>query len=343
MQLKKGLTQPPVLLVFLSFLLGLSNFIDTFLRLLFFYMLPVEYPLKTSLKPFFFVFQALCFLLFVSQLVGSQRLRTKSKILGLLVLQLSIFAVTVFLFFLYQTAFPGRYGILAYTALIWLACYLAGLSITSFWFGSKLKKTRNYQLFSIVFFLIGFAFLANVLTEIYLLPQTLFNYALPHIVDQIGRYAPSIFMTFALFYTWIYLAFRRNLRVSVIMLFKFFVVIVALVLPFFLNSYKEGLINLIVRAIVSWGLGYRGYDWYYTSLYLAAIIIYIFLIIDLSAHLNGSIALNLILFGVISFPWNGIKVYEFGYSSIVGNLLSLDAIIIGFYMLSKHDALQTNV
>jgi len=319
--------------VFLSFLFGLSNFIDTFLRLLFFYMLPVAYPLKTSLKPFFFGFQALCFLLFVYQLRNSLKLRN-GKFSGLLSLQLSILAVTVSLFLLYQLAFPGKYGVLPYTSLLWLACYIVGLSMTSFWFGSKLEKTEGYQLFSVVFFLIGFAFLVNVFTEIYLLHQTLFRYALPRIVDQVGRFAPSVFMTLALFYTWICLAFRRKTKVSIATFFKFLVVIVAIILPFFLNSYKEGLFNLIIRAIVSWGLGYSGYDWYYTSLYFAAIIIYVFLIMDLSKHLNGSVALTLILLGVVSFPWNGIKVYDFGYSSIPGNLLSLDAIVTGFFMFS---------
>jgi len=298
-------------------------------------MLPVEYPLKTSLKPFFFGFQALCFLLFIVQLRNSQELSQNQKISGLLGLQLPIFGVTVFLFFLYQVAFPGKYGLLPYTALTWLACYLTGLSITGFWFGSKLKKTQNYKFFSIIFFLIGLAFLANILTEIYLLPQTLFKYALPHIVDQIGKYAPPVFMTVALFYTWIYLTLRRKARISFSIALKFLVVILAFALPFFLNFYKGGLLNMIMRAIVYWGLGYIGYDWYYASLYLAAIVVYFFLIGDLNTHLDMSVASNLLLFGVISFPWNGINVYEFGYSSIPGNLLSLDAIITGFYMLRK--------
>ncbi len=152
MKLKKRLFQPPTLLVFLSFLLGLSNFFDTFLRLLFFYMLPSEYPLKVSLKPFFFGFQALCFTLFIIyQLRNSQEPYADNKISSVLVFQIPIFITTVFLFLLYQQALPGTYGILPYTGLVWLACYIIGLSITSFWFATKLMKEQNYQFFSISF------------------------------------------------------------------------------------------------------------------------------------------------------------------------------------------------
>ncbi len=303
-------------------------------------MLPNEYPLKVNLKPFFFIFQASCFLFFaIYQLRKSQKLHMNSKILGLLGLQLPIFATTVLLFTLYQLAFPGKYGILPYTTLIWLACYVGGLSITSFWFSSKLRREQNCKLFSIVFLLIGLAFLANFLSEIYLLPQTLSRYALPLIVDQIGRFTPPVFMVLALFFAWIYLTFRRNTRISFTKAVEFILVIVAFVLPYFLNSYKEGLINMILRAIVYWGLGYSGYDWYYASLYLAAIIAYVFLIKDVRTRLGKSVASNLILLGVVSFPWNGIMVYEFGYSSIPGNLLSLNALITGFFMLRKHDKL----
>lgn len=339
MRLKKWLTQPLTMLIFLSFLLGLSNFLDTFLRLLFSYMLPVEYPLNVSLKPFFFGFQALCFILFIIyKLRNSEKLNVDGKIFGLLGFQAPVFGITVFLFVLYQLDLPGKYGFTLYTTLIWLACYIVGLSITSFWFGSKLKK-QNYQRFSLIFLLIGFVFLANVLAEIYLLPQTMFSYALPPIVDQIGRFTPPVFMVFALFYTQIYLTLRRSLSVSFTAVFQFFIVIVALVLPFFLNNYKEGLINMIIRAIVMWGLGYSGYSWYYAGLYLAAIATYIFLIKDLNASLDDSLASNLVLLGAISFPWNGIMVYEFGYSSIPGNLLSLDALITGFFMLRRHKEL----
>ncbi len=146
-------------------------------------------------------------------------------------------------------------------------------------------------------------------------------------------------MVVALFFTWTYLTFRKKAFFSLTTVFKFSIVIIALALPFFLNNIKEGLITMIIRAIVYWGLGYSGYSWYYTSLYLAAITIYIFLIKDVKASLNSSIASTLILLGVISFPWNGIMVYEFGYSSIPGNLLSLNALITGFFTLSKHNKL----
>ncbi len=302
-------------------------------------MLPIEYPLKVSLKPFFFTFQALCFLLFIIyQLKDPQKLHIH-KISGLLSLQLPVFATTVLLFLLYQLAFPGKYGILPYTALIWLACYVIGLSITSFWFGFKLARKKDLNFFSIVFFLVGLGFLVNVLSEVYLLPQTLFSIALPHVVDQIGRFAPPVFMILALLYTWIYLTFRKSTRFSLTMILQFFMVIVAFILPILLSAYKEGLINMIIRAIVYWGLGYSGYSWYYASLYLAAFTAYILLIKDLNTRLDNSVASDLILLGVISFPWNGIMVYEFGYSSIPGNLLSLNALITGFFLLSKHDKL----
>ncbi|MFQ5822301.1 MAG: hypothetical protein ACE5I5_20185 [Candidatus Heimdallarchaeota archaeon] len=258
-----------------------------------------------------------------------------TKFSGLLNMHLAIFATTILLFFFYETINPGKYGIIFYTDSIWLICYVTGLSVTCFWFFSKLSKETRFQTFSIVFLLIGLAFFSKFLNEIYFWPQTLFGFSLPPDIERVTMLSPAIFMGLALFYTWIRLSTKENVDISLPSIFKSSVVIIALLLPIIWNNYKDGLINMIIRAIVYWGLGYGGYGWYFVSLYLAAFVAYLFLVKALSKRLDRSTASYLILLGIISFPWNGLMVLDFGYSSIPGNILSIDALIAGFSMLSN--------
>lgn len=328
-----------MIFVFLSFLFGLSNFVDTLLRLMFLYMMPFKYPLATSLKPLFFVLQALCLIGFLLQMRFSNKPSINTRFSGLLNMHLIIFATTILLFFFYETINPGKYGIIFYTGSIWFICYVTGLSITCFWFFSKLSREPFFRTFSIVFLLVGLAFFTKFLNEIYFWPQTLFGFSLPSDIERVTMLSPAIFMGLALFYTWIRLSTRENVCISLSSIFKSSVVIITLLLPIIWNNYKDSLINMIIRAIIYWGLGYSGYGWYFISLYLTAFVAYLFLVKALSKRLDRSTASYLILLGVISFPWNGLMVFDFGYSSILGNILSLDALITGFFMLSRYDKL----
>lgn len=330
----KKLIKPPLLFVFLSFLFGLSNFIDTSLRLS-----PFPYPPEIILKPLFFVLQAFCLIGFLFHMMSYN----KPEFRNILNLHLFVLTTTIVLFFVYEAINLGKYGItiLFINHSIWFICYLAGLSVTCFWFFSKLLKETRFRKLSVVFLFVGLAFFTNFLNEIYLWPQTLFDYPLPPEIERITMIAPALFMGHALFYTWGRLAIRKkstkkNVAVSPALIFKLFVLIIALLLPLIWNNYREGLINMIIRAIIEGGLGYpRGSGWLSVSLYLVAFVTYVFLIKHLKKRLDQTIPSYLILLGVVSLPWNGLMVLHIGYSSIPGNILSIDALIVGFF-LRKH-------
>jgi hypothetical protein len=299
-------------------------------------MLSLVYPPGTSLKPLFFVLQSFCLMGFLFQMTSRNKHSAKPGFWGLLYLHLAVLATTVILFFVYVAIDLGKYGIIRYTDSIWIVCYVVGLSVTCFWFFSKLLREPRFRTFSIVFLFIGLAFFIHFLNIIYLWPQWLFGYPLPSDFERVTRYSPPIFMGLALFYTWIRLSIRRNVAVSLASFFKFFVVIMTLLLPYIWNSYRRGLINLIINATINAGLEYYGYSWYSVSLYLAAFVTYIFLVKRLSKSLDQTIASYLILLGVLSFPWNGLTLLDRGYSSIPGNILSIDAIIVGFFLRKRH-------
>jgi len=331
---RSGIFEIPAVLVLLSFLFGLSNFVDTSLRLLFTFMLTIPYPSELNLKPAFFVLQVACLALFIYYIRNRNRSFARAGLGDLLTLQLAVLVTIVFLFLL-ELLNPAMYGLIYYVGAVWLLVYVLGLSLTSFWFFSKLRQERSYQALSTIFLLIGLAFISTAISEIYLWPQTFLNIALPPEGEVGSRLLTTVLIAAAPFIARALLSFRRRIAKPSTSLLKnttLYAVIAASLVPFFLNNYKEGLFPLIIRTIVYWGLGYSGQDWYFTSLYLAALVVYLSLIINLHRRLDHSTASNLILLGAVSFPWNGIMVFDFGYSSIAGNMLSLSALIVGFFL-----------
>jgi len=334
---QRRIAQFPALLVFLSFLFGLANFIDTSFRLIYTYMLSGSYPLGTDLKPLLFLLQATCLILFIYHTAVHNKSSVPVGSLGsLLKLQLFVAFTIISLFFLYELGIPARYGVIYYAEAVWLLSFILGSVFVCFWFFSKLFKEPSYRSFSVVFLLVGLGFVSRVISEVYFWPQTFLNLSLPSEVDLGSRLSTTLLVLFALFYTLALLWYRRTSEktpASILKRPQVYVVLLAFLLPLFMNSYKEGLFSLIVRTTVYWGLSYSGQDWYFSSLYLAALAAYVFVIVDLAKRLDHSLGSSLILLSVMAFPWSGITVYDpVGYSSIPGNLLALSGLIVGFFM-----------
>lgn len=330
----KKVLESPIVFVFFSFLFALANFVDTFLRLFFFFMLRSEYPLGVSLKPVFFGLQTFCLIAFLSQMTIPNQNSVKPKSSSIVILHFVVLALTVGLFFVYVMINPGEYGIIFVTDSLWLITYVVGLSGSCLWFFSKLLRETRFRTLSIIFLFIGLAFLINVINEIYLWTQTLFGWPLPPDIENISLYSPAILMGLASFYAWIRLSAKRKVSVFIV---SFLMVTIALLLPIIWDGYRNGLINMIIRAITYWGLGYGGYGWFSASLSFAALVAYVFSARHLSKHLSQTTASYLILLGALSLPWNGLTILSFSYSSLPGNILSIDALIIGFF-LRKQEA-----
>jgi len=330
----------PISLVFFSFLVGIANLLDTSTRLFFFYASIGSYPLSTYLKPIFFLSQAALFIYFVKELRFSHKWASLGgNLRSLLDFQLVVVIASLLLYVDIVLADVVGISLPAiYIGLIWYLLYMIGLGVSGFYFSFTLFKTRNFKIFSIVLFTIGMAFLAKPMENLYFWAQTHLNYALPYFVVLYGMFAPHLLMAFTLFIAFaiVYLRAKKgNNWSSVLRNSKLYIASAAILLPVFLNQFKEGLPDTIIRALVSWGLGYVGFDWYSVSLYLLAFVVYIYLIVYLASHLDNSLASKLILFGLISFPWNGIIVLFLGYSSLPGNLISLDSAVLGLLLLKK--------
>ncbi len=328
-----------MLFVFLSFLFGLANFLDTTLKLMFSYMSSLSYPSWTYLKSVFFILQAICLAFFVLHITKENRSVENKNVQFAQRLHLLVLTTVVFVFFFDLLMDQIKYGgFVYYTSGIWLFSYLVGLAVTCFWFSAKLLNTDRYLRFAPVFLLLGLAFTSNVVASVFFWPQTFFHVALPSEVDVGSRLLTTTLVLAALFYASAQLipkgSVRKNLASSLRDV-RLYLVFAIFLLPLLMDAYKEGLFSLVVRALVYWGLGYTGRDWYFTGLYLAAFVTYLFLVLSLRRRLPSSVSSTLIFLGVVSFPWNGIMVFEFGYSSILGNMLSLNALITGFLIASQ--------
>lgn len=291
------------------------------------YMLPSAHPL-INLKPLFFFLQSFCLIGFLFQITSYSQHSAKPEFQGLLIMHLALFVIfsaTTFLFSIYEATNPGVYSVINYRKLVWRVWYVVGLSGTCFWFFYKLLRENRFRIFSIIFLFMGTAFFAKFLNEAYLWSSD---------IERVTMYSPAFFMGLALVCAWIYLSIKREVVFSPNSTFEFLTAIIVLFLPSILDNYKNGVVNLIIRSTVDWGLGYSGYGWYSTSLYLVSFVAYIFLIKHLSKCLDQTLASYLILLGVVSSPWNGLMILN-GYSSIPGNLLSIDALIVGFFLRKR--------
>ncbi len=326
-------------LIFLSFLIGIINFLDTTFRLFFYYMSETTYPLSTVLKPLFFLLQTAFLIAFIIKfglldLKGS----FSREIRSLLFFQMVLIAALIIL---YSSSIayhlPGQYLELDELVLFWL-----GPALSSFWIAFSMFRHQRKNLL-IVFLLVGFAFLTKPLEGLYFWSQTFFNFALPYPLVSIGMFGPLLLMSLALFAALIVVVQKFKIRInySIIRSPYFWAACAALALPAALVVANRGLGNLIIRTVVYWGLSYTGFDWLSVSLLLFSLVVYVYIVRKLSSKLDNSLASNLIKIGCLSFVWNGVAILLFGFSSIPGNLLSLDAIAAGLVLYwtfsKKHD------
>lgn len=108
---------------------------------------------------------------------------------------------------------------------------------------------------SLVFLIVGFAFLAKPLEELYFWGQTYFSLALPYPVVVIGMFGPLLLMAFALFSSLIVIVQKFKIRIqnfSILFSPYFLAVCDALALPAVLVVANRSLGNLIIIAVVYW-------------------------------------------------------------------------------------------
>jgi hypothetical protein len=210
------------------------------------------------------------------------------------------------------------------------------LTGTGFWFALKLSKNEKWKWVSIVFVMIGLAFGMAFSERMFFWSQNYLNLVFPEAVALMGMYAPHVFMFLAVISAVFVLVLQDSAknasRIHKPLLFLF---IPAFVFPVFWNAYKDGLINFVLRAFFYWGFGYVGYEWYSVSLYLMIIVSYFLVLRSLSQRLTSSVASALILLGVASFPFNGVMLLFLNYSSIPGNMVSFNSIILGKSLLAS--------
>ncbi len=328
----KNLTAGPILPLFLSFLLGVISFLDTTFRLVFFYVLDVSYTLSIYLKPIFFICQALFLAYFIKSVRFAplgQKIDKTARWLLTFHLILVIVSIVLFLESLLGVGLPGQYIDLAWMVLFWV-----GPCLTAFLTFARMVKRRIIWV-AVVFFVSGIAFLVKPLESLYFWLQTYFGLALPYGVVALGTFGPLILMTSALAICALYFCLHLKASKGYFSALRnpiFPLASAAILLPAFLEGVKDSLPNMIVRTLGYWGLGYVGFGWYAVSLYFFSFICYIFIIRRLSSKTENSLAINLIKFGALSLAWNGVTIFLFGYSSILGNVLSIDAIMIGIIM-----------
>jgi len=337
----------PVFFVTFSFVVGVLNFLDTFVRLMYSFMLRgASYPLGVYLKPIFFLAQAALFIMFVRSVHFAKKPVVSGQTLSrFFVLNTILIVVVVLLYVDFQIS--SLAGISTATTLlqpVFYVTYLVALSGISFWFALKLTKQDKWKWLSIIFVLLGFAFLTAFWEPLLFWSQNHLDLVFPSQLAFVGTYAPHILMFLAAMFTLGVIILRqvqsKNSSLSFWLILLFLVL--ALLLPLLWNSYKEGLINFVVRDIFYWGFGYSGKEWYFAgmylmdsvSFYLMAIVAYIITWRELTRRSDHTLGFSLIVLGVASFPWNGVVLLKAGYSSIPGNLISLSSIITGASLLT---------
>lgn len=332
---------PPVLFVLVSFIAGLMNFVDTSVRLLYIYMLHTSYPLSIYLKPVFLIVQAFSLLLLLATALRMPKEQISfQKLYSFLAVQL-ILAVLVLLLYIdfLFVAVVGLSSSLIYIELALNLSYLVVLTGTCLWFALWLLRNDKWKWVSIVFVMIGLAFGTFFLERMFFWSQNYTSLALPGKIAEIGMYGPHVFMFLAGILAVLILFLKTSTRnasgVSKPLLLLF---IPAFFLPFFWKAYKDGLINFVLMGFIYWSFGYVGAEWYSissVSLYLVTITSYFLVLKGLSQQLTSSVASALIILGVASLPFNGITLFYLNYSSIPGNLVSLNSIIMGASLLSS--------
>lgn len=330
----KSIREASIIPIFLSFLVGIVSFFDTTFRLFFYYALDSAYPLSIYLKPVFFICQIIFFIYFINAVKFSHLAESLDRgTRRLLDFQLLLIIVAVIVYFVSVLGNFIGFGLTVqgYIDLAWLLLFWMGPGLTSFWIAEKMVHRRKIWI-ATVFLALGIAFLVKPFESLYLWTQTYLDLALPYGVVAFGMFGPFLLMVSASVICSVFLCLKfrgRNGWRSIIRNPFVFAAGIAVLMPVFLQGVKDGLPNMIIRTLGYWGLGYVGFDWYAVSMYLLSLVLYIFVIRQLSSKLNNSLSSSLLKFGALSLAWNGVAILLFGYSSIAGNLLSLDALLMG--------------
>jgi len=335
---RNAIFTPPVLFVSISFVAGLTNFVDTSVRLLYSYMFHTAYPLGVYLKPVIFFIQAFSLLLLLRHgMRMSQKRISDEKLFSFLAVQLILAVVSLLLYvdFLFA-AFAKMISARAYLELAFYFNYLAALAGTSFWFAWRLFRHEPWKRLSVIFVMIGLTFSMIFLERMFFWSQNYLNLSFDGNIATISMYAPLGFMFLAAVSTVFFFVFRDSTRnTSLFNRLLSLLLVPAFIIPFFWRTYKDSLLNFILLALFDWGLGYIGYEWYSVSLYLMIIVSYFLVLRWLSQRLTPSVGSALILMGVASFPLNGLTLLFLSYSSIPGNMVSLNSIVLGSSILKS--------
>jgi len=330
--------KPPTLFVSFSFAVGVLNFLDTFVRLMYSFMVRAPYPLDVYPKPIFFLAQAVGLILFIRSVCFAQKPVVSDPTLSRFFAAHIVLAVVVVLLYVdFQlTALIGIGIVNVFLQLAFNLVYLVALSGTSFWFALKLRTQNKLKWLSIVFVLIGLAFVTVFLEPMFFWSQNNIGLVFPSELALLGTYAPHVLMFLAAMSTVAILFLQTSVKNSSLSFrLSLFLFVPAFFLPFAWDGYKDGLINFVIRDVFYWGFGYSGYQWYAVSFYLMSFAAYIITWRVISNRSDHTLAFSLIVLGVASFPWNGVVPLQVGYSSIPGNVISLSSIITGATLLKS--------
>jgi len=318
---------------------AVANVADSVARLFSFYVLEARYPLGVELKGVFAAVQLFCAFWFLWASAPLRRglpLATRGRswevqpiLLGL-VAALVVFEVGGF------GALADPYGLVA--GFFWSAAFVAIAYLL--WDLRSVLRHRwgRLTLWSELLLLaLALVYLTGGLEFFYYWTQTLFGVVLPVWMVRVSLYAPHVLAVFALGLLWWWArerAVRAGSRPAWRDLLVSGLVGAALLVPPLLVLAGHQLPEIVIRAFVLYSLGYSSYGWPSASLLLAAVPLYVDTIAALAPGRGGRTPSMLWWLGVASLPWNGVMVLAFGYTSIPGTILAVDAVLLGAAMRS---------
>lgn len=328
------LASPPFLVLF-SLAVGVLNFLDTFIKLMYDVVAHQPYPLGVYLKPVFFFAQAASLLLFIRAVRSAQKPVLRGPALSrFFVIDIILVSAVILLYVDFQVlGLAGFSGANAFLQLAFYLVYLVALSGTSFWFAWRLRSQGSWGWFFPVLVFVGLAFIAAFLEPMLFWSQNYIGFAFPSQIALVVTYAPHVFMFLAAMSCFAIVFLRTSFRQSRGFQLALVLLVAAFILPLLWDGYKDGLINFVIRDVFYLGFGYSGYQWYSVSFYLMSIVAYVMVWRAISKSSDGSLAYSLIALGVASLPWNGVVSLKIGYSSVPGNAISLSSVITGVSLL----------
>lgn len=323
----------PSFFVSFSFGLAVLNFLASFFSLVYFW------------KTVFFIAQAVSFLMFILSVRFVQNpVFSGLKLSRYFDVHTVLFVVVILLYVDFKlTAFAGISTANVFLELAFYLAYLFALSGTCFWFALELSRKDRWRWLSIVFILIGLTFSMVFLDSMFYWSQNYVYLVFPSQLSLVALYAPHILMFLAALST-VAIVFRQTSMKNSPFSFRlaFLLFVPAFFIPLIWDSYKEGLINFVIRDIIYYGLGYSSKEWYAVSFYLMSFVAYVLTLRELSRRSDHTLAFSLIVLGVASFPWNGVVPLNRlnGYSSVPGNVISLNSIITGALLLTSQRGMK---